>query len=416
MRILFCGQNTLSRELGGTKVLIELAEEMERLGWECTLMSPNDVAPGLKDRLSYPSHLRRYLIQHAGDYDVVDYDHHHLPFPRTDFPHQTLFVARSVLLWRNFSKIPLPRGNGIKNTLRTILRSKQESRRRLAEERSASQTVATADLVNVANFDDEATLVEFGIPKERIAVIPYGISRANRERLESVSSEPPSSPRVAFVGTFDNRKGCVEFPRIVDTVCAMVPGTTFRLLGTGWDERKVLGSFPRRVRGAIEVVPRYEHSELSSLLRSCSVGVFPSYIEGFGLGVLEMLAASIPVFAYHSPGPTMMLPPEYLVPSGDWNGLSQRVVALLRDESELKRARLWAKERSRPFCWAPLAKETSDVYERHWRQLQLASRSAVCSASRLSMQNDDVVDSLKRHCADSANGASTERALAEDAP
>ena len=151
----------------------------------------------------------------------------------------------------------------------------------------------------------------------------------------------------------------------MESICEAVPGTRFRLLGTARDEATVLAMFPRRFRNIIEVVPRYAPEELPNLLAPCSVGVFPSYIEGFGLGVLEMLAASIPVIAYNSPGPPMMLPGEYLVPRGGVEALSKGVVGLLKDREALVTARAWAKARSGEFCWAQIARKTSEIYGEH---------------------------------------------------
>lgn len=369
MRILFCSQTHLSKELGAAKVVIELAEEMEQLGWRCTLVSRHDVAPSSNGNNDYPSNLRRYLIEHAGKYDVVDYDHHHLPFPRNEFPKQTLFVARSVLLWHHFRNISLPQENGLKGRLRSLVFSMKEAKRRESVDRLARVTVNQADLINVANYEDHAALLEIGMPQEKIAVIPYGISRASRDIFDTVSSALPPAPKVAFVGTFDNRKGATDFPQIVETVCRAVPGAIFRLLGTGRDEKTVLASFRARSRNDIEVFPRYSPTELPNLLAPCSVGVFPSYIEGFGLGVLEMLAASIPVVAYNSPGPPMMLPSDYLASRGDWRALSSKVIDLLNDKNRLICARLWAREQSKEFCWKSIAKQTSDTYIERWQRL-----------------------------------------------
>jgi glycosyltransferase involved in cell wall biosynthesis len=113
-------------------------------------------------------------------------------------------------------------------------------------------------------------------------------------------------------------------------------------------------------------VPRFAAEALPELLAPCSVGIFPSYVEGFGYGVLEMLAASLPVIAYDVPGPPMMLPPEYLVGRGDVAGLSARVVALLRDPARLADARSWARERSRQFCSQEIAGATSAIYQDAW--------------------------------------------------
>jgi len=371
MKILFCSQTHLSKELGAAKVLIELAEELEQVGWRCTLLSRSDVSPSLNGRSNYPENLRRYLIAHAREYDVVDYDHHHLPFPRHEFPEQTLFVARSVLLWDHFRNISLPQENSFKERVRSLVFGMKEAKRRERVDRLARVTVSEADLINVANYDDQAALLRIGIPQEKIAVIPYGISRASRDSFDTVSSAVPSAPKIAFVGTFDNRKGSTDFPEIVEAVCRAVPGASFRLLGTGRDERTVLASFPARLRKLIEVVPRYAPADLPTLLAPCSVGVFPSYIEGFGLGVVEMLAASIPVISYNSPGPPMMLPPEYLVERGNTKAMSERVIELLTDKRRLAAARVWSKRQAQPFSWRVIAQQTSDLYLEHIRRKYL---------------------------------------------
>ena len=92
------------------------------------------------------------------------------------------------------------------------------------------------------------------------------------------------------------------------------------------------------------------------------MGIFPSRIEGFGFGVLEMLAAALPVVAYDAPGPPMMLSPYYLVQPGDTVGISRKVVEILSNPSHLQSARQWAKMRSADFPWKRAAQMTSDAY------------------------------------------------------
>lgn len=364
MRILFCSKTHPSRELGGAKVRIELAEEMEQLGWECKLLSPSDLsqAGGRDPRVDYAERLRQYLRSSADQFDVVDYDHNHLPFARTEFSRQTLFVARSVLLAQHFDRISIPPAKGWKNRLHSLAFGRKAAAQRLQQIERARVTVSEADLVNVANQDDRDELVRRGIPEEKIVVIPYGLSRRLRAGFDGVSSTSPAEPRVAFIGTFDARKGATDFPGIVSDLCAAVPGVRFRLLGTGLNVGAVLAHFPRRLRGRLEIIPRYTAEELPGLLMQCSVGIFPSYIEGFGFGVLEMLAASIPVVAYNSPGPPMMLPPELLVPRGDIRAMSGRVIELLKDKEQLAAERLRAKRRSQDFCWRTIARQTARIY------------------------------------------------------
>ena len=378
MRILFCSRNHLSKELGASKVLIELAEEMEREGWDCTIVSPHDIGFGLNGNEDYHQQLRQYLIKHASEYDVVEYDHGHLPYPRSDFHFGTLFVARSVLLGHHFNKIAIPRDTSIKGRVRSMLFGRDEAARGRQRTERAEVTVKEADLVNVLNLDDRAELVSCGIPDEKIVVIPAGISRSSRMLFDAVSSAPPVEPVVVFIGTFDHRKGASDFPLIVEHVSRAVPNVRFQLLGTFRDQHAVMNHFPKRLRSRIDVLPRFHPDELPKLLSTGSVGIFPSYLEGFGIGVLEMLAASIPVISYNCPGPPEMLTTDYLVAPGDWSGMSAKVIDLLKDKDSLTKARCWARQRSQHFRWESIAQITSELYFRHW-QIKTAVQAEVLS-------------------------------------
>ena len=367
MKILFCSPVQRSKELGGSKVVVELAEEMQLLGWEYQILCPSDISdPDDPNPLnSFHVNLREYLKKHATNYDVVDYDHVYLPYPRQEFSRDTLFVARSVLLAHHLATTPIPQPPGIKAAMGRWIKGKERQRRRQQVLWRAHVTVQEADLINVSNNDDKNELTRLGIAAEKVVVIPYGISRSLRPFFDQVSSVLPDDPVVAFVGTFDYRKGAREFPRILGAIADRVPDVRFRLLGTNGlfqTEHGVLSRFPKDLAHKIQVVPKYRPDELPNLLTPCSVGIFPSYMEGMPFGVLEMLAASVPVIAYDAPGSSMMLPEQYLVPRGDADTLSSRVVALLCDPAQLQKARFWAQEHSQKFSWEHAARETHRVY------------------------------------------------------
>lgn len=380
MRILFCSPAPLVRELGSSKIFIELAEEMEHLGWACTLLGPEELAERAR-RLgetgtSYAARLRAFLKAHAADYDVVEYEHSYLPFPRGEFCERTLLVARAVLLGHHFYALRIPSHLGLLWRVRRLLVRPWERAASLQRFLRAHQTVQQADLVNVANQRDRAELLRWGVPAAKILVLPFGLSRALRVLFEQVSVDPPLQPTVAFVGTFDDRKGAADFPAILERIALEVPGVRFRLLGTAGiytTAPQVLARLPRGARARTEVHPRFLAEQLPSLLQGCSVGMFPSYLESFGFGVLEMLAAAIPVVAYDVPGPSEMLPPRFLAPPGDAAGMAEKIVGLLRSPAELAAARQWARQRSRDFCWEDIARRTSEAYVHAW-----AARRGAC--------------------------------------
>ena len=374
-KILFCTPAPLTKSLGAAKVIVELAEEMRMLEWDCGLICPTDIAaPGdPTPKQSFAVNLRSYLKKNGGNYDVVDYDHEYLPYARAEFCSTTLFVARSVLLAQHLDQISIPTGKSFKaqvgSIIKTNARRKQQQQRILV----AQATVENADLINVSNDLDKVELMRRGFPSEKIVVLPYGISRTRRFSFDQVSSQPPSKPVISFVGTFDYRKGASEFPKIVEIVVAAVPEVLFKLFGTKGmfqTEAEVRVHFPHRLQAYLEILPTYLPEDLPHLLSSCSVGIFPSYVEGMPFGVLEMLAASVPVVAYASPGAPMMLPNEFLVQRGHAEALAQKTIALIQSERALMEARASAKQQSQKFTWTAVAQQTDAVYRQALKELR----------------------------------------------
>lgn len=366
-RILFCSPVPLDPRLGVGKHWLELVDSFRGLGWEARAVGPDEIA-GLPTRATmetFPPVLRDYLRRTAADYDVVEYDHAYLPFPRSDFPPGPLFVARCMLLHHHFLTTPIPLAPRLRSWVSHALNARRRRRwlgRMVAQ---TDVTVRNADLTVVSNDRDAAALVRNGADLERIAVLPLGLSRERLRQFAAVPDAVPDRPVVGFVGTFDPRKGMCEFSGLVDRVARQVPGVTFRLLGTAGlvpDADGVRRYFPRRLWPRLGIVPRYDPDDLPGLLAGVSVGVFPSRVESFGYGVLEMLAAAVPVIAYDAPGPHVMLSPEFLVPVGAVGELADRAAALLVDPILLLAHRRAARERSRCFDWEDIACRTADRY------------------------------------------------------
>ena len=319
--------------------------------------------------VGYSEALRAYLRQVASKYDVIDYAYDQLPYRRSDFSARPLFVARSVLLDHHFTCVKIPEVILWRQKVKRWLtgegkRQRQAFGRRLE---TARLTMDNADLINVANDDDRAVLTAAGINPAKIAVIPYGLSTEEIDELAVVNRSDPSAPRLCFLGTFDHRKGGADLPRLLEKVCARFPNCQLRLIGTAGlhqTAERVRSFFPRSLRKNLEVVPRFRRNELAGLLEGCTVGVFPSYVEGFGFAVLEMMAAGLPVAAYRSPGPTMMLADDFLVPRGDVSALGVRVINWLENEADRQQAAGQCRRRAGDFSWQTVGVHTDAIYRR----------------------------------------------------
>jgi glycosyltransferase involved in cell wall biosynthesis len=270
-----------------------------------------------------------------------------------------------VLLAHMLAATHIPSRPALRSRVGRHLKGWWERRSRRQLIRQANLTLAGADLINVCNAIERDILVGHGHQAGKICIFPYGLFP---ERLAAFQSDPcvlPDPPVVGFVGTFDPRKGMCEFPSLVDRVVRRTPRATFRLLGTAGmvpDADGVRRYFPQQLWPRLEIFPRYAPNELPGLLAGVSVGMFPSRFESFGYGVLEMLAAAVPVIAYDAPGPHVMLPPECRVRVGAVGDMADRIIALLLDPIQLLSARRAARERSREFAWEDIACRTANRY------------------------------------------------------
>jgi glycosyltransferase involved in cell wall biosynthesis len=367
MKILFCSPCPPFREFGAARPLIELVEGLEKRGWSCRIVSPEEVRKDSPAPSRNPhANLRAYLSRHAAEYDIVDYDHGHLPFPRSDFPAKPLFVARSVLLRHFFLKIAVPRRRFFKSRLRQFVYAWWLDRaREVRAVRDAQKTMMEADLVNVLTEDDRRELIEAGIPAGKIVTINLGLTEEEFAAFSRTPAEVSEPPTLVTVATFDARKGAVEMPELFECIRRKIPAARFRLLGARRSPREILAGFPSRMRDSIEIVPEYSQGELPRLLGGSAVGFFSSHIEGFGLGVLEMLAASIPVIAYDAPGPSSILPAKWLVPRGDVRAMSRKLIALLQNGKALREARVEARNLATRFRMEEVIEQTLQAYTEH---------------------------------------------------
>ncbi len=219
MKILFVSAPALDARFGGAKPFLELAEQFEALGWQPELVSLAEEVPGhgSQVRVGRARFLRDLIVSRGDAYDVVDFDHEYLPFERATFPREALLVARSVLLCQRVAVSSFPQHLSTRRIVGRVLR---DSARR-ADQREmaafAQATVLNADLVNVSNDDDAEFLVQAGIERGKVVVLPFGMSASRLSEFALAPSEEVVT-RIAFVGTFDWRKGAADMPRIVERV------------------------------------------------------------------------------------------------------------------------------------------------------------------------------------------------------
>ena len=192
------------------------------------------------------------------------------------------------------------------------------------------------------------SLIENGVPKERIAVVPYGVDlqkfHPGGERTHS-----PSAPlQLLFVGRINQRKGVKylldalsQFSRdqVHLTVCGKVV-----------DDLGLFQSFGDQV----QVRPSVSVESLVAAYQAADLFVFPSVVEGFGQVLLESLACGLPILSTtHTAAPDLITDGTegFIIEPRRVDMLVERIAWALNHRAELHAMREQARTCAEQFTW-----------------------------------------------------------------
>lgn len=210
------------------------------------------------------------------------------------------------------------------------------------------------------------------LPSSLVSVVPYGVDT----NILAPGEEPTASvlrhygltgsPYVLWVGSLEPRKGVGVLVAAMARLAARGDPTALVLAGyAGWQNARLIPPEQRaQLGGSLHQLGPVPEADLQALYAGASVFAFPSFHEGFGLPVLEAMAAGAPVVASDIPAIREVAgDAAVLVPPGDvgqWAGALEDVLG-----SPSRRARLAEAGRRRAalFPWASTAAATLEIYK-----------------------------------------------------
>ncbi|QIS11950.1 glycosyltransferase [Nocardia arthritidis] len=185
-----------------------------------------------------------------------------------------------------------------------------------------------ARIVVLSNHFGRLLSDEYGIPAQRIAVLPPGVD-LDRFRAEPI---PESSRTVLCVRRLERRMGIDVLLRCWPGVRRVHPDARLVIVGTGTAERE-LRSLAAGLDDRVEFAGRVDDAGLAELYAGSVCTVAPTVaLEGFGLIALESLAAGrapIVTDCGGLPDSVRGLDPSLIVPAKDADALGARLVAAL---------------------------------------------------------------------------------------
>jgi glycosyltransferase involved in cell wall biosynthesis len=232
--------------------------------------------------------------------------------------------------------------------------STPEFRQRFAAQ--ARDAAARSDcIIAVSQFTARQAIDVLGVDQARVRVVHHGVRApvgvaAAREKI------------ILHVGAIQYRK---NLARLVDAFESVDRQWQLVLAGSaGYGAAEIATKIgAARCRERIRVLGYVPAADLANWYARASIFAFPSLDEGFGMPVLEAMAAGTPVIASNrSALPEVAGDAAWLVNPEDTEELAGALVALTQDRERCLDLSRRGLERAARFTWAEAVEKTWQVY------------------------------------------------------
>lgn len=195
------------------------------------------------------------------------------------------------------------------------------------------KTYRLADRIICVSEDTRRVLIErYRIPEEKLSLVHFAVDEEKFYRDESI---PKRENSLLYIGRIDTRKGIEFLIRTMPLVKERIPDVQLLVGGKGCDLERMKALVQKLgLQENVTFLGFVPDEQLNALYNQAQCAVVPSIFEGFGITVVEALAAGTRVVGTDVDGIRETLKGgEYgrLAPYGDRRAFAEAIVAELRE-------------------------------------------------------------------------------------
>ena len=237
---------------------------------------------------------------------------------------------------------------------------------------------AAKKIITATEFVKREVSEHLKVDPGKIVVTPYAPRSSFQPLVRNQTEETRSrlgieETFILFVGTIEPRKNLITLLRALSEVLRSTDLRPQLVIAgkQGWLTGETMNYIEsERLGERVKFTGYITDDDLRALYASCTVCVYPSLYEGFGLPPLEAMACGAPVIASNVPSLAETVgQAALLVPPTDVEQLAQALIDMLRDSATRSHFSRLGLEHASHFTWERTAQLTLEVYRQSLRLL-----------------------------------------------
>ena len=208
---------------------------------------------------------------------------------------------------------------------------------------------AASKIIAVSRFTKSQLIERLGADPKKISVIYEGTNYIEPKRSTKIRER-----YILFIGTVQPRKNLV---RLIE---ALPVGVKLIIAGKlGWNYQEVLDAAKNK---NVEITGFVSEEERNKLLKNALCYVQPSITEGFGLPILEAMAAGVPVISSNGGAlPEIVGDAGLLFDPYDQDDISHKLSLVIHSHSLRTDLIIKGHLRTKDFSWEKAARKTYKI-------------------------------------------------------
>jgi glycosyltransferase involved in cell wall biosynthesis len=222
-----------------------------------------------------------------------------------------------------------------------------------------------ADAIFCASSFTRRTLIEQGVPSEKIVIEPYGVDQSlfkpTRDKYPKFS--------LIWAGSFTQTKGIAYLLEAMARLS--IPDMELVLAGYPYGGVDPVRAYEDRV--LVRRIGHVTRAQLAEVMPRCHVHVFPTILDGFGRNIIEAMACGLPVITTpNCAGPDLIDDgvTGFIVPICDVDALCDRLSWIHAHPEEAMEMGELARRRVASLTQADYRRRFADRVEQVWSSVQ----------------------------------------------